>query len=547
MQGVLQHVPLQALVVLPLAALAELAAHEQQLLARMAPHVAQQQAQVGELLALVPGHAPEQGALAVHHLVVGQGQHEVLGEGVPDAESELIVVMLAIDGIPGEVAQGVVHPAHVPFHAEAQATGVGRARYHGPGGGFLGHHLDVRMGAVGGLVQAAQEMDGGNVLLAAVFVGDPFARLTAVIQVEHGGHGIHAQTVHVVAVQPEQGAGEQEGAHLVAAVIEDVAVPLGVIALLGIGMLEQVGAVEVCQAVLVAGEMGRHPVEDDAYALLMQAIHQVHEVLGCAVARRGREIARRLVAPGAEEGMLGHGQQLDVGEPHVLDITRQLLRQLPIAQGAVVFLGHAAPGTEVYLVHGEGRVQPVRRAPPAHPVVVVPLVVEAPQARRGLGRRFPEEGEGIALVHPITVETGKDAVLVIHPRRDARDEAFPDAGAVAARRQPVALGVPVVEVADHRHAFGVGRPHGEVRPLPAPALAQVGAQLLVQPAVAALPEQVDVVRGYRARVMNDFADEFHDRPSPLRWFSGTKPRRLRPRAECAGAAPRRACPAPGRG
>ena len=55
-----------------------------------------------------------------------------------------------------------------------------------------------------------------------------------------------------------------------AAVVENVAVPLGMVALARIGMLVQMGAVEIGEAVLVAGKMGRHPVEDDADFVLVQ-------------------------------------------------------------------------------------------------------------------------------------------------------------------------------------------------------------------------------------------------------------------------------------
>ncbi len=66
----------------PFLSLAELAAHEEKLLAGLGVHVAEQDAQVGELLPVVTGHLAEQRSLAVHDLVVGEGQHEVLVEGV---------------------------------------------------------------------------------------------------------------------------------------------------------------------------------------------------------------------------------------------------------------------------------------------------------------------------------------------------------------------------------------------------------------------------------------------------------------------------------
>ncbi len=95
----LEEVPVDALVVVPLAPLGDLVAHEQEFFAGVAAHVAVQQPEVGELLPEVAGHLVEQRALAVHDLVVRQRQDEVLGEGVDQAEGEPAVVVLAIDGV----------------------------------------------------------------------------------------------------------------------------------------------------------------------------------------------------------------------------------------------------------------------------------------------------------------------------------------------------------------------------------------------------------------------------------------------------------------
>ena len=80
---------------------------------------------------------------------MGQGQNEVFGEGVPDAEGQFAVVVFAKDGVAGKVRQRVVHPAHVPLHAEPQAPEIGWARDHGPGGGFLGNGFGVGKAGVG--------------------------------------------------------------------------------------------------------------------------------------------------------------------------------------------------------------------------------------------------------------------------------------------------------------------------------------------------------------------------------------------------------------
>src|SRR6185312_8966175 len=94
-QRIREHMPLQALVMLPLAPLADLPAHEEELLAGMSPHVAVEQPQRCELLPLIARHLADERALAVHHLIVRERQHEVLAEGIPDAEGELVLLVLA--------------------------------------------------------------------------------------------------------------------------------------------------------------------------------------------------------------------------------------------------------------------------------------------------------------------------------------------------------------------------------------------------------------------------------------------------------------------
>ena len=121
---VLEQVPVERLVVIPFAALRELAAHEHQLLAGMAEHEAVIGAQIREALPFVAGHAAEDRALAVHDLVMRQRQDEVLREGVVQAEQDVAVMMLAVDRILADVVQRVVHPAHVPLVAEAEPAAI---------------------------------------------------------------------------------------------------------------------------------------------------------------------------------------------------------------------------------------------------------------------------------------------------------------------------------------------------------------------------------------------------------------------------------------
>ena len=72
-------------------------------------------------------------------------------------------------------------------------------------------------------------------------------------------------------------------------------------------------------------------------SFLMAAVDEAHEVGGRAEAAGGGEIADRLIAPGAVEGMLHHRQQLDVRVAHLLDVGDQLVGQFAIGQPAIAW------------------------------------------------------------------------------------------------------------------------------------------------------------------------------------------------------------------
>ena len=101
-------------------------------------------------------------------------------------------------------------------------------------------------------------------------------------------------------------------------------------ALARIGMLVQMSSVEIDQPVRIGGEVRGNPVENHADALLVQVIDEVHEVLGRAVARRGREISGGLVAPRPVERMLGDRHQLHVREAQVEHVVGELVGDVAV-------------------------------------------------------------------------------------------------------------------------------------------------------------------------------------------------------------------------
>ena len=224
-----------------------------------------------------------------------------------------------------------MHPAHVPLHGEAQAVQIDGPRNAGERGGFLGDGEGAGH-AVRQLVEAPQKIDGFQILVAAVLIGNPLAGLARVIEVQHRSHGVHAQAVDVIFLQPEQRVRNQERAHFVAAVIEDQGAPVAVLALARIGMLVERGAVEISQAVRVLGKMRGHPIHDHADARLVAADRRDTEIVAeCRSAKWGHS-SRSPDSPRNRKKDAPDGQKLDVRVAQSLHVFHQLCRELAIGK-----------------------------------------------------------------------------------------------------------------------------------------------------------------------------------------------------------------------
>ena len=99
MQRKFEKMEIEAAILVPLAALSELLAHEQKLLARMRPHEAVIGAKVRKLLPIVARHFVDQRSLAVHHFIMAEWQHEILGESIKQAECQPVMVPFPVHRI----------------------------------------------------------------------------------------------------------------------------------------------------------------------------------------------------------------------------------------------------------------------------------------------------------------------------------------------------------------------------------------------------------------------------------------------------------------
>ena len=503
--------PLDGLVVAPLNKLADLVAHKVELGTGVRHLVEGQRAQTCKLAPPVARHASDQRALAVHDLVVAQRANEVLGEGVHDGEREQAVVSGAPRKIGLHVVQGVVHPAHVPLVVEAQASVLRRIGHERPRGGLLGHHHHVGEVGLHGAVDLADKRAGVQILLGTVLVELLLARIVdAKVEVQHAGHAVHANAVHVEVLEPVQYVGDQERADLAAGEVELVRAPVGVNL-----VFKQHVAVKGGKSVVVGAKTAGHPVHDHTDARLVARIDKVHELLRVAVTRRGRVIAGRLVAPGAVEGVLHKRHDLDMRVPHIAHVVHELHRQVVVGVKLAALCGEgvhgagvvaelvglalrrvavALPRANMHLVDVKRLRHVVMAGAALEPCGVVPLVVvDGPQYACRSWRALGLKGVRIGLVELFAL-VGLDKVLIELALLGTRNKAFPNSARTHGN-QRVGLLIPVVKFANDVDALYVGRPNAK-----APAtrtVLRVGVSTHLFP--AALPhanaKQVDIVLG----------------------------------------------------
>ena len=298
-------------------------------------------------------------------LIVRQGQDEVLAPRVEQPEGQLAMVVPAVYRVVMEVVQGVVHPTHVPLEPKPQSAQIGRPRHTWPGGGLLGDDGGPGVEAEDHLVDLFDESDGFEILTAAESVWHPLAFGSGVVQVEHRGDRVHPQAVHMKLLDPVEGVGDEEVAHLVAAEVEHQGAPIRVLTLPRVGVLIERGAIEARQRERIPREMGRDPIEDHTDAPPVQGVHQPTKIVRRPEPRRRCVIPRHLVTPRTGKRVLGHRQHLDVGEPEIGHVVRQLLGQLPVGQQPrpAVLVGPGAPRSQVELVHRHRPAQEIALSP----------------------------------------------------------------------------------------------------------------------------------------------------------------------------------------
>ena len=335
---VLEQTPFELLVGVPLVTLTDLTAHEHQLLAGVSNHVGYEVTDTCHSPEVITGHLVDERAFAVYDFIVRDGEDKVLGESIYKAEGQAAVMIVTPERIFMDIAEHIIHPAHVPLVVETECKPViiGAAGNVSPCGTFFCDHRCFGANAVNSIVEFLEEVNSRKIFSAAVHIGNPFAVLTVIIEIKHGSNSIHTDTVKVIFLEPEDSRGDQEARYFITAVVEYICTPFLVFAQSPVLIFIAACAVETSQTVSITGEMCRYPVKDNADLLTVTFIDQIHQVLRSAVTGSGSIIARYLIAPASVKREFRQRHEFDMRIAHFLDIGDKLGSQITISHEAAV-------------------------------------------------------------------------------------------------------------------------------------------------------------------------------------------------------------------
>lgn len=488
----LQEVPVEADQVVPLLTLGKFTSHEEQFLSRVGEHKGVVATEIGKFLPRVSGHLVQEGTFAMDNFIVRQRQDKIFVETIEHAESQVVMMMCPVDGLFVHVFQGIVHPTHVPLEPKTESARTDRPGDLRPGGGFFGDGDGTFALFVDFGVEGTDKIDGFDIFLAAILVGDPLAILPGVVVVEHGRDGIDPEGVEVELFNPVEGVGDQVVTDLLAAKVVDQGIPIGMEAAPGIGMFVECCAIELSQAMAIGRKVADDPIHDNADSRLVQAVDEVAQIIGLTIAACWREKSGGLITPGTFEGKLGKWQKFDVGEPQVFDVGNQFIGNFAVGETAVALLGFASPRTQMEFVDAHGGVIIIVGFSCGHPLTIVPLVL-AWRLDDGsvTGGQFGGKGKRVGLVGlEVTVGTF-DLEFVDVTGVNVGDKEFPQT-ALLPQAHGVPTTIPVVKIADNADSLGVGSPNGKGGTFDAIDIFRVCPEMVVEPPMATFGKKIHV-------------------------------------------------------
>ena len=130
-----------------------------------------------------------------------------------------------------------------------------------------------------------------------MLIRKPLSILLAIVKIQHGCHSIHAESVYMELLDPEQSICREEVCHLIAAIVKYICAPVRMLSSSWIRMLIERHPIKTSKSVRIPRKVCWHPVEDNTDSLAVHIINEIHKIY-CITISAGRcIIIGNLVAP----------------------------------------------------------------------------------------------------------------------------------------------------------------------------------------------------------------------------------------------------------
>src|SRR5690554_2377161 len=101
----------------------------------------------------------------------------------------------------------------------------------------------------------------------------------------------------MVFIEPIMRTAYQKIPNFITSIVKNIAAPIGMKSFPRVLMLVEIGSIEKMKPVLVSRKMGRNPVYNNSYVILMQVIHKVHKFIGITEPAGWCKIPGYLITP----------------------------------------------------------------------------------------------------------------------------------------------------------------------------------------------------------------------------------------------------------
>ena len=223
-----------------------------------------------------------------------------------------------------------------------------------------------------------EKFDCFQILIAAVFVGDPLTVFFTVIKIQHGSNSIYAETIDVIMFDPEQCVGDQEVLDFRTSVIVDLGSPVRMLTLSRVFMLIDSSSIEIGKSMCILREMSRNPVEYNTDLVSVQVIHHIFEILCSTIPRSRCIISCYLISPGSVKWMLCNSHKFYMSISHLFDIGCQFMCEFTViikSRIILILCRMFLPGTQMYFIDCHRFTFLVKFRTLLHPGGIFPFVI----------------------------------------------------------------------------------------------------------------------------------------------------------------------------